>query len=206
MTATKTVTANQWVVCDDYAAGPFTPDAVGQVLAKYERSICPNKGQHQIVTSDRKPVTVAKLRTMYTAWSEPYDGDPDDDRAYAERAAQTRELAAALLAVGARTHGMITLCGVDGELTVNTGGWSKDAADRADAAAEAGSESWRAALGPYEHATLTDGGGAAITDAWCRCLGREDVVDWVRYEQWTVEGRVGHGFVCPDCRKLVQVG
>lgn len=204
MTATATRTADQWVICQDYAAGPFVPDAVDQVIAKYDRSGCPHKGHHRVIVSAQKPVTLAKLQTMYANWSQPFLADPSDKHADAERAADTADLAAAILEVGAREPQIVHLYGFDGPMVLNGGGWSKETADAADAAAPVGIAEWKAALGPYEHVTLTADGQGAIRDTWCECgTGAED---WVRYEGWTVQGMVAHGFVCGTCRKITQTG
>ena len=50
----------------------------------------------------------------------------------------------------------------------------------------------------------TDGHGADRTE-WH--TGDEPAADeWVQYEAWTTEGRVGHGFVHATSRKVVQSG
>lgn len=97
----------------------------------------------------------------------------------------------------------------DGPLIKARGGWSKETAARADAASEAGSDAWYAALGPHEYAVLTSDGHGARTDAWHRnelCADRADADRWVRYERYTAEGRVGHGYLCPTCRQVTQTG
>jgi hypothetical protein len=95
---------------------------------------------------------------------------------------------------------------VNGPLTKSGGGWSREAGERADAAGEPGSEAWWAALGPHEHATLTQDGGPAEPSAWCSHKTPADA--WVRYERWSPRGCEAHGYVCPreDCRRLVQSG
>lgn len=90
----------------------------------------------------------------------------------------------------------------DGPLTKYHGGWSKEAGARADAAGEAGSPEWYAALGTNETATLTSDGRGAIVEDWCSCGG----VKQERYERWSARGREAHGFVCKTCRYLTQTG
>jgi hypothetical protein len=89
------------------------------------------------------------------------------------------------------------------------GGWTRETAAQADATADAGTPQWRAALGPHQYAILTSDGSEADTGRWHiddRCGGPAEDGDWVRYERWTAEGRVGHGFVCRSCRGLLQTG
>ena len=93
----------------------------------------------------------------------------------------------------------------DGTMKVNSGGWSKETAARADATAEVGSSAWVTALGAHEWATVTSDAGTAWVTAWCQCQGA-GIDEWVRYERWTAEGRVAHGFVHDACRKLTQTG
>ncbi|PZG12988.1 hypothetical protein C1I95_24580 [Micromonospora craterilacus] len=85
------------------------------------------------------------------------------------------------------------------------GGWSADAAARADATAEPGTDEWRNALGPHEDATLTADGRPAATGGWCTCPAVGDD-EWVRYERWSARGREAHGYVHAGCRALVQAG
>jgi hypothetical protein len=198
-------TADRWVVCPDYAAGPYTPAAVERKLGQCEQSNCPHTGRHQIVISAQKPVTLTELHTLYANWSEPFLADPGDVHACDQRSADTAELAAAILEVGARSTAPIALGSPDGGFMIlNGGGWSKETGDTADKAGRRGSAEWRAALGPYEDTTLTADGKGAIRDAWCRCgTGAEG---WVQYQAWTVQGVDAHGFVCGTCRKITQTG
>jgi hypothetical protein len=145
--------------------------------------------------------TLAELRAE---WDAPFTADPRDDTASAGRTSLTRDLAAAILAAdlydpvrGDRTQ--------VGDLFINSGGWSREPAAAADAAAAAGTPEWIAALGPHEHATLTSDGGSANRAQWCRC-GDPDVLEWVRYEHWTASGCEAHGYVHRECRRLLQVG
>jgi hypothetical protein len=96
----------------------------------------------------------------------------------------------------------------DGPLTKTIGNWSKEAGDRADAAANAATEPerWRTALGPHEDAILTADRGNSRLDSWCTCRPDPDLETWIRYEHWTAVGRVGHGYLCPDCRAITQTG
>jgi hypothetical protein len=94
----------------------------------------------------------------------------------------------------------------DGPLVKTSARWSKATGERADAAActAADPETWLAALGPHEHATLTaDGHG--VRPGWCSCPDTR-LKTWVRYELWTIQGRTGHGYICPTCRLLTQTG
>lgn len=202
-TAARTKTVDRWVICDDYAAGPFAAKSAVMVARRHDKAPgCMHTG-HKVIQSDRRPTTVAALRTMYSNWFEPYTGDVGDGEALTARRADGADLAAAILEVGAR-ESQVSLYSVNGTMSFNGGGWSKDDADRADAAAEPGSDAWKAALGPYRYAILTADGRGAIRDRWCECgvTGER----WVQYEVWTAEGRERHGFVCPDCRKLTQTG
>lgn len=61
---------------------------------------------------------------------------------------------------------------------------------------------------PYAEVVLTQDGRSAP-------LGRDlrwhhgdtpDADEWVYYERWTAEGRVGHGYLHPETRRLVQSG
>ena len=97
----------------------------------------------------------------------------------------------------------------DGELTVAETGWTREAGDRADAAAEPGSPAWIVALGAHENVTLTGDGGAAVPSRWCQCAAAQAAGPdtWVRYERWTAGGgNDAHGFVCAACRRLLQSG
>ena len=192
---------NNWVLCYNYCAGPFTAAAAARRLATHERSTCTHT--HEIITSATKPVTAAERDTMRAQWDAPVLSDPLDEEANAERDQLGLDLAAAILAapIGARI----------GNLRVDTGGWSKERADAADKAGPAGSPEWIAALGPFEHATLTADGKPAWRTAWCpHVAGGTDVPveEWVRYEHWTAEGCKRHGYVHadPGCRKLIQTG
>jgi hypothetical protein len=96
----------------------------------------------------------------------------------------------------------------DGPLTVATGGWTREAGIRADAAGEPGSAEWIAALGPHDREViLTSDGRSAIREEWCT-EHHTPMEEWVRYERWTPEGHGSHGYVCPvpTCRRLVQSG
>jgi len=194
-TRTTTAQADCWVVCDGYAAGPYTPDAAPRVKAKHDAApACAHS--HEIVTSRTKPVTASELRAMRAEWDAPFLADPADEAACAERRALGEALAAATLAAKLMTR--------IGDLTVVEAGWSRETCDHADSIATPGSAEWIAALGAHEHATLTADGKPAIRDGWCRCS--ESLDTWVRYEGWTAEGRTAHGFVCGTCRKITQVG
>lgn len=96
------------------------------------------------------------------------------------------------------------------DLIVATRSWPKGA-DETPAAADAlANDDYKAfvgALGAPTSVTLTADGRGVNTEAWCAC-GNRDFADEVRYERWTAEGRVAHGYVCPviTCRRLVQSG
>lgn len=109
----------------------------------------------------------------------------------------TEALAAMILAAPLRTD-------VAG-LVIVAGSWSREAGDLADATATIGSPEWEAALGAHEEVTMTEDGRSAIRNAWCQHSDAEGH-DWVRYEGWTAEGRMAHGYVCAECRKLTQAG
>jgi hypothetical protein len=96
----------------------------------------------------------------------------------------------------------------DGRLVKFGGEWSPQAGVRADAVADAARDphAWIAALGPHERAILTGDGHEARLDGWCTCPAPPALPSWVRYERWTAEGRVGHGFLCPFCRLITQTG
>jgi hypothetical protein len=140
----------------------------------------------------------AELASLHAAWSAPFLADPRDEAASEARAAQTREVARLLLASPLRTR--------VGGLTVFTAGWSRERADAARAAGEAGSPAWFAALGAHEHATLTSDGGAADRTRWCECEAEFRASEWVRYEYWTERGMERHGYVHSECRRLLQTG
>ena len=140
----------------------------------------------------------AELATAFAAWSEPFLADPRDEAASAARTVQTREVARLMLAAPLRTE--------VGGLVAETAGWSRERAAEADAAGEAGSPEWFAALGDHEHVTLTGDGRAANRSRWCECRPQPRIEAWVRYEHWTERGRDRHGFVCPSCRSLTQTG
>jgi hypothetical protein len=199
--AHNTQAADRWVVCDDYAAGPYTEAAATQALARYDTAPgCPFTN-HQVVVSATKPVTLAELRTMraeWDNWHDPFLSGMSQELVLEARKAATRELAAAILTF--RRHTPV------GNLILTSAGWSREAADRANAAAVTGTPEWFAALGAYEHATLTEDGRSARRDAWCPCPEDDSAGTWVRYEYWTARGMEAHGYVCPECRRLTQAG
>lgn len=81
-----------------------------------------------------------------------------------------------------------------------------EALARLDAADLAG---YRAALGPVESVTLTADARMAEVSGWCTCPSDDadaGMDRWVQYERYTSAGRVAHGFVCRDCRSLLQAG
>jgi hypothetical protein len=140
----------------------------------------------------------AELASLRAGWDAPFTGED-----YDARGAQTRKLAALILAAPLRTR--------VGELIVDTGGWSRERGLHADSVAERGTPEWIAALGDHEHATLTGDGHAAVRSEWCVCaeedeLGSRPAEQWVRYEYWTARGCEYHGYVHSVCRKLLQVG
>ena len=55
-----------------------------------------------------------------------------------------------------------------------------------------------------EMVVLTEDGGFADFGRWHE--GDSDIDTWVRYERYTTEGRVGHGYVDATTRRLVQTG
>jgi hypothetical protein len=143
----------------------------------------------------------ATLTELYNQWDTPFTGDPGDAAAAAARAGLTRRLAAAILAAGlhdatgARTRA--------GAMRIADAGWSGERS----AAAAAGSPGWRAALGTYEHATLTSDGQEADCGKWCTCPNDDVFADqWIRYEFWTALGLEKHGYVHSACRQLLQAG
>jgi hypothetical protein len=191
--AATTKTGTCWVVCDSYAAGPYTTQAAERALARYDSSVCGAK--HRVVASRTKPVTVSELQVMRADW-EHYEPSGDGWWSTVEgRTQQTRELAAAILAAPLGTP--------VGDVKLTSGGWSKETANRADATALVATPEWYDTLGPREHATLTGDGRSALHEAWCQC---PDPAGWVAYERWTAEGRIAHGFVHETCRRLIQTG
>jgi hypothetical protein len=96
----------------------------------------------------------------------------------------------------------------DGPLIKTVGSRSKKARGRADAAASATTEPERChtALGPHEDTILTADGENGRLDSWCTCRPGPELETWVRYEHWTTVGRVGDGYLCPDCRAITQTG
>ena len=90
------------------------------------------------------------------------------------------------------------------------GGWTPEDGARADRLAQPDwtRQQWLEELGPHKDATLTSDGRGARTDAWCTCLRGSTTGDgaWVRYERWTAQGRVAHGYVHQLCRFVLQTG
>jgi hypothetical protein len=82
----------------------------------------------------------------------------------------------------------------DGELTVNHVSYAKgtDLDAVLDHTATA------------EMVVLTADGRYANFREWHEGDATDD--DWVRYERWTAEGRVAHGFIDRGTRKLLQTG
>ena len=196
MAATTTARKTSWIVCDDFAAGPYTAQRAAKLLGTY-RAECAN--DHRVVVAAVRPATLADLRDLRDDWDAPYDADPGDELAASQRGALTAELAQAILRapLGARLGG----------LTIAGGSWSKETADAADLVAAPGTPEWRAALGARSHATLTGDGGCATREGFfCRCAEQPAADTWVRYEAWTAQGRDAHGFVCPSCRRITQTG
>lgn len=70
---------------------------------------------------------------------------------------------------------------------------------------DAGHDAVRQALGVPASVGLSSDGRTIATDRWCAC-DLEPGADWTRYERWGLAGRLAHGFICPDCRHLVQSG
>ena len=96
----------------------------------------------------------------------------------------------------------------DGPLILFTAGWSKETSQRHPdllTAPDVNIAEWRAAMGPYEHATLS-ADGRGLTARWCQCKPEPMPETWVRYERYTTEGRAAHGYVCPTCRHITQTG
>lgn len=91
-------------------------------------------------------------------------------------------------------------------LVLVQGGWSADTARTADAVAQPGTDEWLAALGPYERAILTSDGTSINNTQWCTCPNQAAATDWIRYERWTSQGRIAHGYCCPTCRAVTQTG
>ncbi len=191
-----------WVVCDDYAAGPYTPERAARERdardADTGRGACTLP--HRLAVEGFRPATTAELTTARRTHQDaalaanPFTGAGEDEFA-------------AALADRADTIMRAPLGTSDGELTVAQTGWTREAGDRADAAAETGSTAWVAALGAYERVTLTSDGRPVETGTWCRCQPEPDPAGWVRYERWTAAGNQdAHGFACPSCRHLVQSG
>lgn len=56
---------------------------------------------------------------------------------------------------------------------------------------------------PAQEVTLTEDGRGAIRVGWHT---DGPAAEWVRYEVWTPEGRIAHGFVDSVSRRLLQVG
>lgn len=144
-------------------------------------------------------MATATLADLHAAWSAPFLADPSDDAASAARGEQTRELAGLVLAAGTRAR--------VGDLTIVAGSWSRKQADYAYSVADPAVDldAFEAALGSFSDATLTSDGDYVARDLWCRCASSA-AAGWVRYEGWTAEGRSAHGFACPSCRALAQVG
>jgi hypothetical protein len=203
-TPARTATpVNSWVVCYDYAAGPFTADAAARRLVNHGKSICGHA--HEVIVSATRPVTAAERDTMRAQWDAPFLADPSDEEANAERSQLTADLAAAILAAPLYDRVSMERTRV-GDMRIAGAGWSVERGKLADAAGPAGSPEWTAALGVHEHATLTSDGNGAIREAWCACRPQPSAGTWVRYEYWTAEGMERHGFVCPECRRLLQAG
>lgn len=58
--------------------------------------------------------------------------------------------------------------------------------------------------GPADETIITDD-GCDVLSVWCNCLSQDfDVA--VYYERWSQHGREAHGWACPVCRGIVQVG
>ena len=135
-----------------------------------------------------------ELAVAYSAWSSPWL----DGTSYVDRQVLTATTARLLLAAPLRTS-------VDAMVIV-AGSWSREAGNAADAKATPGSPEWMAILDatPHESCTLTsDGHSAGIR--WCE-HSDEEAGSWVTYERWSAAGRVAHGFVCSECRGILQTG
>lgn len=63
-------------------------------------------------------------------------------------------------------------------------------------------------LGTPESVTLAADGRHVYPRNWCTGHDWDVTDEEVRYERWTAEGRVAHGYVCAyvACRRLVQSG
>lgn len=132
-----------------------------------------------------------ELSVARAAWDTPWLDSADLDRSVL-----TATVARLTLASKVRTQ--------IGDLVIVAGSWTREDGDRADALYTPGTPEWEAELGPHSEVTMTADGGYAARHAWCVC--HQDDASWVAYEGWTAEGRTAHGFVCADCRKLLQVG
>ena len=143
------------------------------------------------------------LDDLLRQWNAPFTADPFDEHAWDGRKQLTRDLAAAILAAPLGDENGRTRVG---GLQIATAGWTQARGDYANSVASSVTDpqKWIAALGTHEHATLTADGQGANRASWCWCAGGP--AEWVRYEYWTAEGREGHGFVCAECRRLVQTG
>ena len=140
----------------------------------------------------------AALAAAYGSWSHPWLTGPFDDAAMLARSERTRQLAAECCWPRRwvpRSRAWSS----------TPAGWSRERGAEADAAGDARSPEWLAALGPHEHATLSADGRAAVRDQWCQCASTP-AVGWARYEHWTARGRESHGFVCPASHRLTQAG
>lgn len=81
---------------------------------------------------------------------------------------------------------------VDGNLVVVARSYGRiDEADLADAK-------------PVEITMTADGG--QVVDGWHDGQGVVDPDAWVRYERWNEVGRVSHGYVHAESRRILQVG
>lgn len=91
---------------------------------------------------------------------------------------------------------------------IKSGGWSKEAGGRLDAAmASDPGLDVRAFLGSYERVLLVSDPAARVhAQGLCTCPGSDNADSWVRYEKWTAAGRVAHGWACPACGGITQTG
>lgn len=137
------------------------------------------------------PATV-ELKVARAAWDTPWLDGADLDRSVL-----TRTVARLTLASKVRTQ--------IGDLVIVAGSWTVADGQRADAKYTPGSAEWETELGPHSEVTMTSDGGYAARQSWCECHNPGPDA-WVSYEAWTAEGRTAHGFVCADCRKLLQTG
>ena len=209
MTA-ATATRDRWVVCADYASGPFTQAAAERQMAVVQDGPRLCRLPHHIVVSVSQPKPsappVRTLADLRAEWDAPFLAGPSDEAANTARSRLTRDLAAAILAADLFDRERMEPTRVGG-MQITGAGWSKERADLADAAAERGSPEWIAALSTHEHATLTSDGKSAIRTAWCTCANDDVYADqWIRYEHWTERGCEAHGFVHSECRRLLQTG